>query len=306
MNRAAYFKLPDGSFKKIRIWDIFDEYDYYKNHLGYPDDEKKFYQKFYKGKLYSLHKNPINRKRFVLCIKKQRERSFFRYYKNEAPLNPQETVAHTLFKEIISEFNVLVLQYYRDVVTLHITESDIEHKISANGNVYYADIYFKFYKSEPEEFFYKWNGELCFEIKHTHAVGNKKSQDCYNEGIAIFEHTISKTFLEMVESIDDSRSEKAVIDTITDKLKTGIYGEWVSNPSSERYIMIKDLQGEVQSLNNKLFEQQEKTDYYKGSYYDEKKAKELALKDCTELSAFKQNVQSKKLLRFLLRLYRIK
>lgn len=304
MKFLADYKLPDGSYKRIRVKNIIDDYKYHKYKLNYPYDFKQFYQDYYKGNLFSTHLRVSRKQNMYLRVCEVYENSYFKYYPKQAPkIISQDTIPHELFKDIICGFQKLVLKYYNQEVTLYISECDTEHQFFANGHEYYADIYFKFYKSEPEEFLYKWNGELYFEIKHTHAVGNKKRKDCQTDKLAVFEHSISKAYLDWIDRLNDSNSEEVIIEKITDSLQSVIYGKWLSDPKTEEYIMIKELQNKVFALENQLSTVKEDSKDALESL--ENKCK-LVTNERDELSVFKSKVESKRILRALLKLYRIK
>lgn len=304
MKVLADYKLPDGSYNRILVKNIIDDYKCYRNNHNYLYDLSDFYQDFYSGKLYSTHLPAERKKNMTLRVCKVYENSYFRYYPNQAPKNvSQDTVPHELFKDIICGFQKLVLKYYNQEVTLYISECDTEHQFFANGNEYYADIYFKFDKSEPEEFLYKWNGELFFEIKHTHAVGNKKRKDCRLAKIPVFEHSISEAYLNQISRISNSNLEEAIVNKITNSLQSVVYGKWISDPSSEEYIMIKELQNKVSALENQLYAVEQ--DSKEALENLENKCK-LMTNERNELSVFKSKVESKRILRALLKLYRIK
>lgn len=300
MKKFADFKLSDGQYKRISIWDIYNDYKKYKYELNYLYDIKQFYKDFYKGNLFSTHFKSENKKRLSLCIFDNYKDSFFRYCKNDSfQYCSQESAPHELFKDIISAYDKLTLKNNNQIIVLYISESDIEHEFIANGNRYYADIYFKFYKSEPEEYLYKWNGELCFEIKYSHAVDSKKRVDCYREGIAVFEHTISKAYADRIKDIDSKHTEELVVDEITRMLETAIYGKLISDPEIVGYTKIRNLQNKINELEYRYNAQQQ-------SIKNLEEMRDFFKKEKNTLLTFKKSVESKKLLKFLLKLYRIK
>ncbi len=306
MKKRADLLLPNGQYKRIDIWYVDKHYKQQVLNNNYEYDIKQFYKDFYKGKLYSTHFNVKHKKNLSLNIKDKYYKSYFKYYPGQSSHSIEETVPHELFKDIIGNMSQLTLRSnHRDII-LFISESDIEHKFKANGNTYYADIFFKFYKSIPEEYFYKWNGELCFEIKHTHAVEAKKHRDCYKEGIAIFEHSISSNYVNMISRIINEQSENAVVSLITNALKEYIYGEFISDPESEEFKMINRLNNEISFLNKEKIENQKTIRDLDDKINILEDEKTKLIFENAELISFKKNVKSKKTLNFLLKLYRIK
>ena len=208
------------------------------------------------------------------------------------------------------EIKVLNLFIKGKLVKIYSEFSEIEYRFNANGELYIADVYIMFNKSEPMEYFYKWKGRLCFEIKHTHAVDIFKIKNCYYEGIPIFEHTISsKMTFENVTSSNELKDRK---NYVTKMLSEKIYGNIISDPSSNEYInycrCINEnytLKSEINYLINK------NNDLL--NYQNENKHQMQMLKDVIskteiqneKLSDFKTKVMSSKTIKLILKLYNI-
>ena len=245
MKLFADYKTYNG-YKNINIWDIYNGYKAYKNE-NYSIDFKQYYKKFYKGRLFSTHKS--TKMAMSLVVKHPYGKSFFRYLGNINNNGKLESVSHSTYKEIIRGINILNLVVNKQEIKLCVWYSDIEVSFSANGNNYVTDVFVFFDKSEPAEYFYKWKGKLCFEIKNTHAVDKRKIDDCYAAGIPIFEHTISNKLMmsNHTSSEEDLLNQK---NFITEKLIEKIYGKLLSDPKSEEYKMIEKLTNENNELRN--------------------------------------------------------
>lgn len=306
MKRQADLLLDDEKYKRIGIWYIYNDYKRQKKENNYEYDLKQFYNDYYKGKLYSTHYKIERKKKLSLNIKHPYGNSFFRYYPGQSSHCSEETIPHEMFKDIISGFSKLVLRVDRKDIILYVSEGDIEHKFHANGNIYYADIYFKFFKSEPEEYYYKWNGEICFEIMHTHKVGEKKKFDCLKEGIAVFEHPISTAYIDLISNIYNEQSEFRVVKKITEDLQDYIKGSIISNPETEEYIMIKKLQKEIEDLkqdnNMQLCMIEDLNNKIRNIKFENKSI----LSQNNQLEKFKSTIFEKKIFKLLLKIYGIK
>ena len=64
------------------------------------------------------------------------------------------------------EIKVLNLFIKGKLVKIYSEFSEIEYRFNANGELYIADVYIMFNKSEPMEYFYKWKGRLCLSLIH--------------------------------------------------------------------------------------------------------------------------------------------
>ena len=251
MKLFADYKIDgDSGYKNINIWDIYNGYNNYVSKEG-KIDFKEYYNRFYKNRLFSTHKS--TKMAMTLITRKPYGKSYFRYLANINSKGKFESINHSIYKEIIKELDVLNLKVDKQNIKLYVSNSDIEVGFTANGNNYYADVLINFYKSEPEVYYHKWNGKLCFEINYSHPVDDKKVNDCFLEGIAIFEHTISPklTINEYTSSEDDLISQK---NFILEKLSEVIYGKLLSDPIAYSYTGAYNLTEENKNLKIKNVE----------------------------------------------------
>ena len=65
MKKFADFKLSDGQYKRISIWDIYNDYKKHNYELNYLYDIKQFYKDFYNCNLFSTHFKPENKGSFL-------------------------------------------------------------------------------------------------------------------------------------------------------------------------------------------------------------------------------------------------
>lgn len=247
MKTFADYKLDENKYIRISIWDIYHQYTLARNR-GYIYDLRNYYKENFSGKLFSVHKNPNTKKPMSLVINATYGKSFFRYTKGSNITNNKESLVHEMYKEIISRLSELNLVYGKECIKIYVTKTDIEYHFEANHNNYVADVFIWFNKSEPSEYYKKWGGKLCFEVKHTHSVDSKKITDCNTAGIAIFEHKISNKL--MIKN--DYCSSKAEFDDrvkfITQYLKQKIYGKILFVSEKDKFKMLHCENTENQRL----------------------------------------------------------
>lgn len=211
-------------------------------------------------KFYSKHKNEKDKKELIPVL--NAKKPFFRY-KNVDKLfkgeGSEESLTHETFKDIFASLKVLNLVFGNKKIKLIVDEFDIEYPIIVNERMYKADLLLKFSSSNPYHYFTKWKGKIVIEIKVSHAVNDIKRKDFENEGIAIFEYTVSEKFMleNSFELGEDEFNQK--IEWITRKLNEEIYGKFISDPNSIEYNHWKKLWLEKQKLsehNNLLSKKQ--------------------------------------------------
>lgn len=292
MKLYADYKIHNG-YKKINIWYIYNGYKKYniENHI----DFREYYKKYFKNRLFSTHKS--TKMAMTLVRKQPYGKSFFRYLGNLNNNGEFESVSHSVYKEIITDLNILNLVVNEQKIKLYISYSDIEFYFTANGNNYVADVFVYFNKSEPMEYFYKWKGILCFEIKYKHAVDKRKVDDCYVEGIPVFEHTISKKLMISDNTINEEEliSQK---NFITNKLTDKIYGKLLSDPESEEYKLIEKLKKENDELRN----ENSKLQNCNAILMEVNNKQNIRIK---ELQDKYKKIENKKILKFILKIFRI-
>lgn len=304
MKRTADLQISENRYKRISIWDIFKAYQEAQA-VGYRYDIKQYYIEHFKGHLFSTHTDTSKKKPLSLCNKKPYNKSFFKYYPNQAPQESDDTVQHELLKEIIRDIDKLVLVYNSQKIVLYIDKNEIEYRFSANGNQYRADIFFEFYKSEPEEYLYKWNGRLYFEIKHKHAVDNKKQTDCQLERIAMVEYSISKYYIKMIEKMCTEEDELRIYNYIKNALCQCIYVKILSNPEPKHYSQLLIAQDEINNLKNTHIKYGEQLESLKKENYELDKSLRNSIEENKKLQEYINQVKSKKLLSFLFKIFRI-
>ncbi len=301
MKLYADYKIENG-YKRISIWDIYNGYHNYVAKEGKIDFDV-YYRKYYKNRLFSTHNS--TKIAMVLVRKKPYYLSSFRYLGNINCNGKLESITHSTYKEIIKDFKVLNLRVGNRDIKLYVSHSDIEVGFTANGNNYYADVFIDFYKSEPSFYYYKWNGKICFEINYSHSVEDKKVNDCFLEGIAIFEHTVSNK-LSMREHIT---TEEEVINQknfIAEKLSTVIYGKLLSDPVAVDYKnfdnLIKEnirLETQYRSLLN------DNKALLNANNFQSNKIIQLE-QNVLSLEKYKNKIENHKFIKFIIKLFGIK
>lgn len=247
----ADYQLAENDYKRISRWDINDSYKNYISTTNQNITIQKYYQITYKNKLYSTHRDFNRKQPLALTIKDPFYNSFFKYVGGSRHSSSEESISHELYKEIIANLKILNLKINKQMIKLYITKSEIEYKFTANSNTYFADVFFWFNKSEPEEYTIKWGGIICFEIKYTHATEKQKILDCQLSNIPIFEHSISKK-LRVDGDIKNKEEEIEAQNFIRNYMEKEIFGKLLSDPETEVYKQIKNLKREKIELNNTI------------------------------------------------------
>lgn len=312
MKLFANYSEDCKKYKLISVFDIIDNYKQFcQRNPNTKLEIEDYYKNNYKDKLYSTHKHDKLKMSFV-HKRTPTESCFFKYDKTNVNqyVSREETISHSIYKDIISELEVLNLFIDGQIVKIYPAFSEIEYRFKANGEVYFADVYIMFNKSEPAEYLYKWKGRLCFEINHTHAVDTIKKENCYYEGIPIFEHTISKKL-----SFENVTSSKELIDRknfVTNMLSEKIYGKILSNPSSNEYInyikCINENYTLKSELNNLINKNNELLSIQSENKKEKQKLEEIIKMIKSEnniLLSFKKTVLSNKVIKMLLKMKNI-
>lgn len=301
MKLFADYKTENG-YKNINIWYIYNSYKEYTKTEGYITFEK-YYDRFFKHRLFSTHR--VNKIQMMLVKKTPYGDSFFRYYGNINDKGKSESITHSTYKDIIKELYVLNLVVNDKVIKLYVSYSDIEYAFIANGKYYCTDVFINFYKSNPEEYFYKWNGKLCIEIKYTHPVTKEKAQDFYSQGIPVFEHSISRKLL----MSEHTNSEKEIIkqkNYIKDLLSEKIYGKLLSDPKSKEYVMIERLKKENVELQEKNAELKKNNAFLLNLNNIQSNQIVQMQQKTSELEKYKKEIEKHKFIKFIIGLLGIK
>lgn len=106
---------------------------------------------------------------------------------------------------------------------VYVESSEMEKVIECNGREYEVDIFFKIRKTEPEEFFELWNGELYLEVYHTCKVDIQQARDFCIARKNLFEYKVYKN-LGVDFKLNDKQFEKRIIGIRNYLKKSGIKG----------------------------------------------------------------------------------
>jgi len=101
-----------------------------------------------------------------------------------------EGLKHSLYKRAFSKLEKMVIKVNEVDVTLFIDESLPEEPVMCNGRGYIVDLRVVLSKTEPEEYFDMFGGEIWFEIYHTCKVDAKQAVDFGIEGKTLYEFKI--------------------------------------------------------------------------------------------------------------------
>lgn len=225
--------LINNNYKRIGIWNVIN-------------GEKESPLLWASMKYYSTHKKPENKQEMSFVHGKPRSKSFFRYKRIDKTYpegeGHEESHTHEAYKDIIADLDVLNLYYVKRKTLIQLFVSDVEIEKETDDHKYRVDVFVKFNKSIPEEYLTKWHGQLAFEINVTHAVGIIKKDYFKQKKIAMFEHTVSKKLMMYDRYLQNEKSENDQITFIARYMKDRIDGEFLSDPESEEYKQMKELE----------------------------------------------------------------
>ena len=106
----------------------------------------------------------------------------------------RESFTHQGNKEAIASLKELTIKSGDETIKLYIERSECEKSVVCRGKRYEIDIYLKLKRTEPAEYFTKWNGELWFEIFHTCKVDYEQAVNFAIENKTLFEYKVGDFF----------------------------------------------------------------------------------------------------------------
>jgi hypothetical protein len=182
-----------------------------------------------------------------------------------------ESLNHLLFKEALCSLEHTTLSLYELTVGkpkkwrdayITITDSAKEKSIARSaGDAYRADAYIEF--ETTDVIGVKWEGRLCLEVRHTHAVDAAKQSELRDLDVPVVEVEIPDIFTYKFEDedTDDDKEEahRRYIKRVLESENGFLKGTVLSNPSSKKYLEIEvDTQREqiskLKQSENKLGE----------------------------------------------------
>jgi hypothetical protein len=277
--------LINDNYKRIGIWNVIN-------------GEKESPLLWANMKYYSTHKKPENKQEMSFVHGKTKSKSFFRFKRVDKTYpegeGHEESPTHETYKDIIADLKILNLYYTKKniFVQLFVSDIEIEESMELEGHKYRVDVFIKFDKSIPEEYFLKWSGQLAFEIKVTHPIGDLKQSDFRKHGIAMFEHSVSDKLMLHDFDMQNEESEKKQVEFITNYLKEKIYGKFLSDPESDEYKQMKELEDANRKI-VKLTETVAQMKEIHGSEIDDLKRK---INSCrTEMNYLESELSSSKI-----------
>lgn len=106
----------------------------------------------------------------------------------------KESLTHQGNKEVIASMDELIIKTNGEAIRLYIESTECEKAVICRGKRYEIDIYIKLRKTEPMEYYHKWNGELWFEVFHTCPVDYSQAEDFGYENKTLFEYKVSDDY----------------------------------------------------------------------------------------------------------------
>lgn len=119
----------------------------------------------------------------------------------------RESLTHQGNKEVIASMEEVTLKVGEEIIRLFIESTECEKAVICRGKRYEIDIYIKLKKTEPMEYYHKWNGELWLEVFHTCPVDYSQAEDFAMENKALFEYKVSDNY-NFFDNISEEGYEK--------------------------------------------------------------------------------------------------
>lgn len=188
------------------------------------------------------------------------QRAYFAFYNKPDEITNDgggETLTHYVAKKALLNLSRLHLvnEKKRIDLCIHVNkDKSCNEKRFDFEDVFYADVYYELDKRQ--EYYYKWYGKLVLEVAVTHKVDNHKRLIFEQNNVPIFEVTISKKMIKNFgletpgAEISECRIIKA-IENMTKMFERSIYGNFISNPSSEEYELMIKYKEEIQQFKDK-------------------------------------------------------
>lgn len=195
------------------------------------------------------------------------QKAYFAFYNKPDGITNDvggETLTHYVAKTALLNLSQLHLVNNNKKIDLYISvnkDKSCNEKRFDFEDTFYADVYYELDKNQ--EYYYKWYGKLVLEVALTHKVDSNKRSIFEKNNIPIFEVKIGKKMIEDFkletpnEEISESRIKKA-IESMTKIFQRNIYGDFISNPSSEEYKLMINYKDEIMQFKNKRDKEEEK------------------------------------------------
>lgn len=211
----------------------------------------------------------INGKKYRVYPKfsKSTQKAYFAFYNKPDGINTDgggETLTHYVAKTALLNLSQLHLVNNKKRIDLYINvnkEKNCNEKRFDFEDTFYADVYYELDKHQ--EHYYKWYGILVLEVAVTHKVDSNKRSIFEKNNLPIFEIKIGEKMIKEFgletpgAKISEDRIKKA-IDKMTKIFERNIYGDFISNPSSEEYELMIKFQKEIQQFKDKRDKEEEK------------------------------------------------
>lgn len=224
---------------------------------------------------------------------KSTQRAHFVFYtKNDNSIQSDsegESLTHYVAKTALANLSTLHLVNKKNNIDLYlnVTKGESE-KIFDFSEQFRADVYYEFSKNQISKIgkrcFYKWYGKLVIEVVVTHKTNYNKYRTFEENGIPIFEVSISKTLRDKLKldkpgiPLTQERKNMAIIE-MKNIFSRNIYGKFISNPSSEEYVIMSQYKEEIVKLKTTYQQNLEKLNRLRSEIdIKEKKVEELESK----------------------------
>jgi len=188
------------------------------------------------------------------------QRAYFAFYNKPVGITNDgggETLTHYVVKNALLKLSKLHLVNNKKNIDLYISvnkDKSCNEKRFDFEDTLYADVYYELNKYQ--EYYYKWYGKLVLEIAVTHKVDSNKRSMFEKNNIPIFEVKIGEKMINEFgletpgAKISEIRIKKA-IENMTKIFEKNIYGDFISNPSSEEYKLMIKYKNEIKQFKDK-------------------------------------------------------
>lgn len=163
---------------------------------------------------------------------------FFSYMEEHAGGGDEGGVSlsHLLYQEAIAQLTATELRLGKfGNHKIRIVEAIIEKRFDLKTSNRSVDVYLRF--DSDSYLAKKWNGAVCIEIHHTHAVPGEKIEDLRRARMAVVEVHLSKAFVfPHDEDVTTEQFEVRHVEFLVRHLGEFIVGTVLSDPSSAEYL----------------------------------------------------------------------
>ncbi|GEM_PF-6687797 len=247
MKLFAYALLGNNHYQRISIFQAL----YNKHHFPKEWEKMKYY----------LNNNPNNPIELIASGGSLKAPHFKSKFINDESIylkNPNyKTLTHNLCQDVLSSLkNISIHTESNNILNFYNCTCETEKHILSENELYVADLYFTFEKSEPSYLAKLWDNHFIIEIYVTHEVPDSKALGLYMDKHAVFQVNASKKTRIYLDDhqITSENALNAQIRYLEAIFSNKVYAKLISNPAFHDLYKrkIKMLNNEIDALNKEL------------------------------------------------------